>query len=410
MKIGEVLVKELELIRVSDEEVVRLEKLSGDFILKLKKVAKLDGYVGGSLAKGTLVAKKRQDVDIFVVFDYSEDMLGFEDVLKKMKLRGELSRIHGSRDYFHVDYGDVVLEIIPVVKNDDPELAENVTDMSLSHVRYVVSEIDKNPGLADEIRLAKAFCQANRCYGAEGYVRGFSGYSLEILVIYFGSFVKFLKGVSKKKVVDSMKHFRNEREVVREINSSKLQGPLIVVDPTYKYRNVCAGLGERSFGRFLKVSKDFLKRPSLEVFERRGVDVEGMKKLAGKKKARFLEVKLFSDRQSGDIAGTKMKKIFGFFVRELVRQGQEVLEWDFDYEGYGQKARGYLVVVERKEVEVRGPSVGLKDASGAFLKSKKKVAYRKGKFWYWKKKISIKEVLKFVKGKEREMGAKINLV
>lgn len=406
MKINEVLREELELIRVSDDEVLRLRKLSDEFILRLKKVGKLDAYVGGSLAKNTLVKKARQDIDIFVVFDYSEDMLGFEKTLRKMKLKGELSRIHGSRDYFHVDYGDVVLEIIPVVRCEDLELAENVTDMSLSHVKYVCGEIEKKPELADEIRLAKAFCQANRCYGAEGYVRGFSGYSLEVLVIYFGSFVKFLKGVSKKKVVDSSKHFRNEREVVREINSSKLQGPLVVVDPTYKYRNVCAGLGRRSFERFLKVGKEFLKSPGLDAFVKKGVDVELMKELSKKKKARFLELELKTDRQSGDIAGTKMKKVFDFFVSELVRNGQDVLESDFDYEGFGQEARGFLVVKEVKEVEVRGPSVGLEDASRRFC-SANKGCYKKGNFWFWKKRVSVKDVLGFVKSKEKEMGAEI---
>jgi tRNA nucleotidyltransferase (CCA-adding enzyme) len=391
MSVATVLSMELGIISVSDEEVLRLKKISRNFISKLKKMG-FDAYVGGSLAKGTLIRKGRQDVDIFVVFDYSEDMLGFEGVLKKMKLDGKLSRIHGSRDYFHVDYGDVVLEIIPVVRCDDLELAENVTDMSLSHVDFVRGEIERNPCLADEIRLAKAFCQANRFYGAEGYVRGFSGYSLEVLVIYFGSFVKFLRGVSKKRVVDFSKHFRNDREVLREINSSKLQGPLVVVDPTYRYRNICAGLGERTFERFLKVSREFLKAPSLEFFERRGVDVEALGELAKKKKARFLEVVLRTDRQSGDIAGTKMKKVFDFFVRELLRNGQVVLMRDFDYDGFSGGAVGFLAVKEALEVEVRGPSVGLEEASRKFCEARRG-CYRKGKFWFWRRGVSIEGVL-----------------
>ena len=249
MSMRSVLAEELGLISLSRAEVLELEKIAKGFIASLKKVG-IKAYVGGSLAKGTLVRRDVQDVDIFVVFDYGEDVVKLEGVLKKMKLPGELKKVHGSRDYFQVDCGDVVLEVIPVVKNKDPELAENVTDVSLSHVKYVVGEIKKNSGLADEIKLAKAFCRANRVYGAEGYVRGFSGYALEVLVIYFGSFVKFLKGIGKKNVVDPLKYFKSEREVLSEINASKLNGPVVLVDPTYKFRNVTAGLGDESFVNF----------------------------------------------------------------------------------------------------------------------------------------------------------------
>lgn len=410
MDMKDVLKQELEKIKVPDTEVSRLKKIANDFIRSLEK-KKLKAFVGGSLAKGTLVAKSKQDVDIFVVFEYSEDISKLGGVLKKMKLPGKLSVVHGSRDYFHVDLGDVMLEIIPVVANRDPELAENVTDVSLSHVKYVVGEIKKNPKVADEIRLAKAFCRAQKCYGAEGYVRGFSGYSLEILVIYFGGFVKFLKGISKKRVVDPLKYFRNEKEVMREINSSKLQGPVVLVDPTYKYRNVCAGLGLSTFEKFLEVSGEFLKNPSVDWFRRREVDVDELEEFAKKKRARFLKLEFETERQEGDIAGTKMKKIFRFFVRELIRNGQNVLRVEFDYSGVGQRAFGYLVVLEHDVVEFRGPSVGLEEAVLKFKKAKSKEAIFKSKgFWWWKRKVFVEGVLDFVKGKEKEMGARINLL
>jgi len=408
MGMKNILQEELELISVSKSEVSRLKKIAVDFIKSLKRGG-LRAFVGGSLAKGTLVVKKKQDIDVFVVFDYSEDILKLEKVLKSIDLPGKLKQVHGSRDYFHVDVGDVVLEVIPVVKNSDPELAENVTDMSLSHVEYVTGEIKKNPELAGEIMLAKAFCRAQRCYGAEGYLRGFSGYSLEVLVIHFGGFVKFLKGISKKRVVDSCKYFRNEKEIMREINANKLQGPVVVVDPTYKYRNICAGLGGETFERFLKAGKEFLKSPSLEGFEKKEIDLDEMKDFASKKKARFLSLELSTDRQEGDIAGTKMRKIFRFFERELERAGQNVLRKEFDYVGLGNFAKGYLVVLEKKEIEVRGPSVGLQDAVKKFRKAKGDAVFTRKGFWWFRKKVSVEEVLEFVKKFEEEIGAEIKL-
>jgi len=417
MLMKSVLKEELDLISVSRDEVLALKKVSKDFISSLKKKG-LVAYVGGSLAKGTLVRKGNQDVDIFVVFNYSEDIGKLEGVLGKIKLPGSLKRVHGSRDYFQIDCDGVVLEVIPVVKNRDPELAENVTDVSLKHVKYIVGEISKNPKLADEIKLAKAFCYANRVYGAESYVKGFSGYSLEVLVIYYGSFLKFLKGIGKRRVIDPLKYFRNEREVLSEINASKLGSPVVLVDPTYKYRNVCAGLGDESFVKFNEVARKFLKSPSLDFFELKEVDVAGMKALCasgcrrsgygGMGKTRFIGVDLSTDRQEGDIAGTKMKKLFDFFVRELGRKGQRVLRKEFDYSGSGKKAKGYLVVEEKFEVEVRGPSVGLDDSVAAFRKAHKDI-FKKGKFWWVKREVSVESVFDLVKKVEGEMGAKIFL-
>jgi len=51
--------------------------------------------------------------------------------------------------------------------------------------------------ILDEIRIAKAFCYANNCYGAESYISGFSGYALELLVYHYKSFLKFIKSMVK---------------------------------------------------------------------------------------------------------------------------------------------------------------------------------------------------------------------
>jgi len=404
MSMKSVLAKELGRISLSRVDILEMNKIAKDFIGSLKAQG-VKAYVGGSLAKGTMVDRKgKQDIDIFVVFDYSEDILGLEKILGKLELPGELKKVHGSRDYFQILCDEVILEVIPVVKNRDPETAENVTDVSLSHVKYVGGATKGNPSIADEIKLAKAFCQAQRCYGAESYIHGFSGYSLEVMVIHFGGFVNFLRNVGKRRVIDPLKYFKNEKEVLRELNSNKIQGPLVLIDPTYKYRNVSAGLGKETFEKFLKVASEFLRKPSLEYFERRAIDIEGMKTMKG----RFVKVELSTDRQEGDIAGTKCKKLLDFFCVELKRKQQNVIAKEFDYDG-GKSAEGYLVVVEKPLIEVRGPSVGLEGPSKAFLKAKGKNAFERKKFWWFKEKVSVESVFEGVKRVEKEMGASINI-
>jgi len=408
MNINDILQEEIKRISVSNTEASNLKKITDDFI-KLLKREKLVAQAGGSLAKGTLVVKEKQDIDVFVVFDYSEDIIRLEKILKKIKLPGKLKKVHGSRDYFQIDCNNVLLEVVPVVKNKDPEQAENVTDISLSHVKYIAGEIKKNPAIADEIKLAKVFCRANSCYGAESYIRGFSGYSLELLVIYFGGFVKFLKEIRKKNIIDSLKYFKSEREIMNELNTSKIRGPIVLIDPTYKFRNVCAGLSMETFEKFLDVAEKFLKNPSLEFFEEKVIDVSEMRKFAGEKKARFVEINLKTDRQEGDIAGTKMKKMFDFFSRELIRKGQKILRKEFEYSGKGQKAKGYLIVKEIPEIEIKGPSIGLQDAVKAFRKAKGNKAFEMKGFWWFREEISVEKVLNFVKKTEKEMGVEIKI-
>jgi len=409
MKMSEILDKELKDIKLSKRDVEEFMGLAREFISSLEAKG-LKAIVGGSFAKGTAICKsKKQDVDIFVVFEKKEDLEKLRSILGKMELGKKLSVVHGSRDYFQVDVGGAVLEIVPVMKNGDPSKAENVTDVSLSHVKYVVGEINKNKKLADEILLAKSFCKAQRSYGAESYIHGFSGYSLEVLVIYFGGFLEFLKGIRKTQVIDPKKYFKGKQEILRELNQSKMGGPIILIDPTYKYRNVCAGLGEETFERFLKVSGEFLKKPSLEFFELRDIDVGGMKKRTKEKKALFVGLEINTDRPGGDVAGAKMRKFFDFFVDELNRKKQEVLEKEFDYSGEGSNAKGYLVVKEFKEIEVRGPSVKMKGASEKFKKARGKSAYKKKGYWWFKERTSIREIFESCKRVESEMGVGVRI-
>lgn len=405
MKLNEVLKTELEKIRPSSTDISFLESTATDFI-SLLKGARLKAYLGGSLAKGTLTrGEKKPDIDIFVVFETEEKTFGLGDILGKIKLPGKLKLVHGSRDYYRIDCEDFILEVIPVVKVIDPLDAVNVTDVSLRHVAYVRDAIERDSALGDQIRLAKAFTRANRIYGAESYIHGFSGYSLEVLVIHYGSFVKFLKGLKSGGVIDTLSQHRNKTEVLREINKAKTKGPIVVVDPTFKYRNISAGLGQKTFDEFRLVAEEFLKNPSLDFFEKKELDVGSLKEFASRKGARFIELKLSTDRQEGDIAGTKMKKFLDYLVSEFNRKGQEILKVEFDYPGVLQNANGYIIVVEKNEVEIRGPSVDMTEAVKKFKKAHKGYTMRKGVL-YFNKAVSVDELVKTASLKVGvEMGA-----
>ncbi len=405
MNLREVLALAIERVKPLDIEVIAIEKEAREFVSLLKSKG-LKAFIGGSLAKGTLVKTlDKHDVDIFIVFEHEDDTRELENHLKKIKLPGALKMIHGSRDYFQVEARNAIFEIVPVLKNVDSGLVQNVTDFSLNHVDYIRKIIRKNKKIRDEIILAKAFCEAQGVYGAEGYVKGFSGYSLEVLVSYFGGFVGFLKGIQKERIIDPAKHFKNKNEAGREINSSKLTGPLLLVDPTYKFRNISAGLSQETFEKFLKIAGEFLKKPTVDYFEKKKFDLNELKSFARGKKGKVLELKMSTEKQEGDIAGTKMKKFLDFAVSEFEKKGQKVIRKEFIYLGEGHTAHGYLVILETKEILVKGPPLKMKEACEGFKKGKK--TFKKGGHLWAKKKISVDGILKGLKDKSSEMGVKI---
>jgi len=196
---------------------------------------------------------------------------------------------------------------------------------------YVGKKIKKNKGLADEIILAKSFCHAQNCYGAESYIHGFSGYALELLIIHYSSFKKFLENVIKDKskdriIIDDSKFYKGKK-VLQELNESKLNSPIILIDPTYKERNALAGLNNETFTKFKGISKKFIAKPNQSFFEMKNVDEEMKNKY--KDKLKIISVK--TNKQVGDIAGTKSKKFFDFFIYRLNKEFVVGLA-EFDYD------------------------------------------------------------------------------
>ncbi|MCK4647497.1 nucleotidyltransferase domain-containing protein, partial [Candidatus Pacearchaeota archaeon] len=254
--------EDLELIQSS------LQKFLEKFEKNLKKLKiKPDIFLGGSYAKNTMIRKKDYDIDIFVRYKNGK---GISELTKKALKIFDFKTVHGSRNYFQVGITkNMLFEIIPVKKIEKPKDAENITDLSYSHVKYIKKRI-KTKKMLDEIRLAKVFCYSNDCYGAESYVNGFSGYALELLVYYYGSFLKFVQAMIKSKdkiIIDIEKDYKNKYQIMMDINSSKLKSPIILIDPTYKQRNAAAALSDETFGNFQKVCRNFLKNPSIKAFE-----------------------------------------------------------------------------------------------------------------------------------------------
>ena len=357
----------------------KTQEIVGEIKEKLKKLRIMgDVFVGGSFAKDTMTSGKEYDVDIFVRFDLKYEKAlsdNLEKLIKKLKMKYE--RIHGSRDYYRINEKNLTFEIIPVLDIKKPREAKNVTDLSYFHVKYIKNKI--NEKLAREIRLMKIFCKAQGVYGAESYIQGLSGYAIECLVIHYGSFMNLARKIVDEKekiIIDDGKQYKNERYILIELNESKLKSPIVLVDPTYKERNVLAALSDETFKILQNSLKNFLRNPSKKYFEKEELNEEKWISKAKSENAVFRKIELETNRQAGDIAGSKLRKFSNFLIGEI-SEYFEIMESNFVY-NLDEKAYLYLIVEKRKEIVKRGPPMIMKKEVGRFKKINKKTFVKKG--------------------------------
>ena len=394
-KINSVLQETLKKIEPPKEDLNIIKNSLRDFLEKVeKKIKKLEinceVFVGGSFAKGTMIKKDYYDADVFFRFDkkYKEKEIS---LLTKRILEEfvNVSIVHGSRDYFKIMISpDFFIEIVPVMKVRTPKESKNITDLSYSHVKYIKNKI-KSKNIFDEIKIAKVFCYANNCYGAESYIRGFSGYGLELLIYYYGSFLKFIKAISKTKdkiIIDIEKHYKNKQTILMDVNSSKLESPIILIDPTYKQRNALAALSKETFEKFQKVCEDFLKNPSTKDFELKIADLKKIKENAKNKKYEFILLEAKTKKQEGDIAGTKLLKFYNHLTSEI-KNSFDIKDKGFNYNGQ-KSARYFFVVKNKKEILFDGPNIKDKKNLLRFKKKHKSNFEKKGRIWA-KEKVEI---------------------
>lgn len=289
--------------------------------------------LGGSSAKGTYL-KGDHDIDVFVRFSDAYDDKELPERLAAVlgKAFKHVERVHGSRDYFHVQQGSFTFEFIPVLHISSWQEAVNVTDMSPLHVDYVKRHTQERPYLASEIRLTKQFCKAAKVYGAESYIGGFSGHVIDLLNIYYGGFRALLEAAAKwpaKVVIDPERHHDNP---LTSLNDAKTYAPLVIVDPIQPDRNSAAALSAEAFKRFRQVAAEYLAAPPAQqerFFTIKPLDVAAFKRQHAP--AEVTAVTLTPLQGKKDVVGAKCMKVYEHLYRELIAHGFRISAstWEF---------------------------------------------------------------------------------
>lgn len=390
----------LKKIKPTKKEDREVKEIVSEFLLKLNRnLINAKAIVGGSFAKNTWL-RSDHDIDIFVLFEkdyHISDML--EEALKKSFKK--VVRIRGSRDYFQVKYKKYDFEIVPVFKIKNYKEAHNVTDVSPLHALWVKKHLtDKK---ADEVRLVKQFCKAQKVYGAETFIKGFSGYVLEILTVYYGSFENLLRNTVEWKQRERI-NVSKKRSWLRKSKLSSLN----VIDPVQPNRNAAAALSYAKFMQFKEAARKYLENPSEEFFKIKKIKLSDIKKH---------EMVLVAEPLEGNrsVVGTKLMKAFEVIRSKFNREGFKISESGWTWNKKAYYWYDFEICELGKYKEHVGPPLSkkkhvryfkLKHKGHRFVEKDKKIIVilpRK----YTKAKDYLKEVLKDENIKRRVKSVKI---
>lgn len=381
----------LKSITPSSKEKAQSLKIAQDIIQKINSaLPQVKAHLGGSAAKDTNLSNNH-DLDIFVTFPSSSSNKDLSAILEKTlkKLKIPFERLHGSRDYFQLQYQNYTVELVPIITIAKASEAQNITDVSLLHVSWVNKH---TKSLKNDIRLAKAFMKANRLYGAESYISGLSGYVIEILITHYGSFTNLLTHLTKIKsatVIDIENHYPKKDALFR-LNKSKTTSPLIIIDPTDKSRNASAALSTEKFIKLKKVAKQYLKDPQPTSFIYELITKEYAK--SEFKKGIYLQLDLGKGKH--DVLGAKAVKICEHLKRHLTLfdPKDSLLEFNTHATLALQTKKSEIP----KQIELKGPPLKLTDAVTNFQK-KHPNTFNKNNHIYATKTITKRNLLEATK-------------
>jgi tRNA nucleotidyltransferase (CCA-adding enzyme) len=367
--------------KLSKKESTTLSKRIEGFVSEIgtelaRRGIAAEVMLGGSAAKGTII-KGDFDCDLFVRFDYKYQGQDLSGLLSKAIARWKPERLHGSRDYFQITHHKLTFELVPVLKIEHAALADNVTDMSPLHVRWIEGKIAKRPTLQDQIIIAKRFCKAQSLYGAESYIGGFSGHVLDILIVNYGSFHNLLKAAASWRyyqVIDVEKY-----GTAASLNESK-RSPLIIIDPVDPSRNAAAALTGEKFLLCKELAKRFLAKPSRTFFQRQEVTKALLKRRAGKNRLVVLDAKPASGKR--DVQGAKILKVHEHFIKQLKLNDFRLVESGWDWDGERPALLWYILdPALLSEIKVRqGPSADSIEADN-FKQKHTKVYVKEGRLY-----------------------------
>ncbi|NJF25418.1 CCA tRNA nucleotidyltransferase [Thermococcus sp. Bubb.Bath] len=399
MTLEDVIAEVLRRIVPTEEERAFVRSLMNELKDIAKETAEELGldvrpYFVGSTAKDTYLAGDH-DFDLFFAFPLDtplEELRG-----KGLKLGKTIAKkldsceiAYAEHPYVRAKYKGVKVDLVPCYDVRDWRDVRTAVDRSILHTRWVNENLK---GRNNEVRLLKRFLKGIKAYGSEIYVRGFSGYLAEILVIKYGSFLDVLKNADfmlRQKVIDPAGWLRKEPEIAmktvkRGVDEDR---PLVVIDPVDPRRNVSANLSWEKYGRFYFKAGEFIENPSVEFFFPKE-DFIGDYLAELRRKGTHLVTLLFNvPKMVDDLLFPQLERSAKGFEKVLSKEGFGVLGWNI---GRVEAGKAFIMLeldrTERASVRVHpGPE---------FFTERGRDFYRKNeRVWLVGKRLYAEKVVK----------------
>ena len=270
---------------------------------------------GGSYAKGTWL-EDGVDIDIYIRFKKQTSSTEFEVISKKigfsaLKKYSPYVR-YAEHPYVEANMKGTKINIVPfydVVKGNWISSA----DRSPYHTKYMKDTL--TPKMRDDIRILKKFLKINGLYGAEIAKQGFSGYVAEVLISEFGSFWSTINTISK---------MRQDATTIIGRPKKVFDTKIVIVDPVDANRNLAAAISNENIGRFILACRSFVKRPTLEAFEKKHVKTISTLK----EQENLLVVKFHFEQETPDTIWGQLKKATSSLSKQLESGGFTVFRSD----------------------------------------------------------------------------------
>lgn len=268
----------------------------------------VDVEFGGSYAKDTWLPDKA-DIDIFIKFKKSVTEKLFIQISKQVGF-SSLKQFSPYVRYSEHPYVEAIVNKtrVNIVPCYDVQIGEwqSSADRSSFHTKLMLKELSQE--MKEEVRLLKGFFKANKIYGAEIAKGGFSGYVAEVLILQFGNFEKV---INKMAVI-------NHKEIIGKA-IKEFDTPIIIMDPIDNNRNLAAAISIENIGKFVLVSRAFLKKPSLNFFKMK------YKKPNKKNSKNILIIKFHYSHRAPDIIWGQIKRSASAISVQLELHGFKVL-------------------------------------------------------------------------------------
>lgn len=405
----------LKEIKPTEEERKKQLEVAEKIVKRLDELTPKDVEIEltGSTAKGTNL-RGDMDFDVFMLF--SKNYL-LKDVLslglkyaKKFCGKNKYEIAYAQHPYLRTWVDGVEVDIVPSYKIEDISEMTTAVDRTPLHTKYVNEKITDRQ--RDEVRLLKKFLKTQKIYGAEGKVKGFSGYLCELLILKYGGILELFDAAIRwrDKEVILLDEEPSESKI-NELRSKFKDAALIVIDPVDPERNVAASVSKTSLSVFMYSADIFLNKPSIKAFlpSQEKVDKKWIEKQLRVRDSLIIGLEFNKPQVVDDILWPQLYKFIEKIKSKIEDNNFEV----FDIDAYAD--RKCLLLCEFSVyslptiLKIRGPPLSQKENVHRFIRQHNVTE----PIWFENERIlavgrrkytHVNEVIKDILKKPRENG------